>query len=77
MIDDGFTEAALMALAGIDDVEAALSAARAAGVVERTRGRFRFRHVLVREQLAARLPEEALRRAHADAAVRLAADSAS
>jgi DNA-binding SARP family transcriptional activator/tetratricopeptide (TPR) repeat protein len=74
VIDDGFTEAALMALAGIEDVDAALSEAQAAGVLERTRGRFRFRHALVREQLAARLPEEALRRAHADAAVQLAAE---
>ena len=40
------------------------------------RGRYRFRHSLVREQLAARLPEEALRRAHADAAARLATEDA-
>ena len=74
VIEDGFTESALTALAGTDRVEAALAEAQAAGVLERTRGRFRFRHALVREQLAARLPEEALRRAHADAAVRLAAE---
>ncbi len=72
VIDDGFTEAALIALAGTDRVEHALSEAEAAGVLECARGRYRFRHALVREQLAARLPEEALRRAHAEAAALLA-----
>ena len=72
VIDDGFTEAALRALSGTDGVDEALGAAVAAGVLEDSRGRFRFRHALVREQLAARLPEEALRRAHAEAAEVLA-----
>ncbi len=45
-------------------------------MLERVRGRYRFRHSLVREELAARLPEDALRRTHADAAVLLAADDA-
>jgi DNA-binding SARP family transcriptional activator/tetratricopeptide (TPR) repeat protein len=77
VIDDGFTEAQLIALAGTDRVEAALGEAQAAGVLDCARGRYRFRHALVREQLAARLPEESLRRAHADAAALLAADDAS
>ena len=72
VIDDGFTEAELQALAGSDRVEEALSEALAAGVLQSSRGRFGFRHALVREQLAATLPEEALRRAHADAAAALA-----
>jgi DNA-binding SARP family transcriptional activator/tetratricopeptide (TPR) repeat protein len=72
VIDDGFTEAALVALARTDHVEDALGEAVAGGVLERTRGRYRFRHALVREQLAAQLPEEALRRVHADAATLLA-----
>ena len=74
MIDDGFTEAALDGARGRDRVEEALSEALAAGVLERARGRYRFRHAFVREELAARLPEEALRRAHADAAALLATD---
>jgi tetratricopeptide (TPR) repeat protein len=45
-------------------------------VLERVRGRYRFRHALVREELGARLPEEAMRRTHADAAALLAADDA-
>ncbi len=72
VIDDGFTEAALIALARTDGVEEALGQAQSTGVLERARGRYRFRHALVREQLAARLPEEALRRAHGDAAALLA-----
>ena len=50
--------------------------AEAAGVLESARGRYRFRHALVREQLAARLPEEMLRRTHADAADLLADEGA-
>jgi tetratricopeptide (TPR) repeat protein len=72
VIDDGFTDAALMALAGTERVEEALSEAQTAGVLEHARGRYRFRHALVRDQLAARLPEEALRDAHAHAAALLA-----
>ncbi len=74
VIDDGFTEAALTALVGSDRVEEALTEALAAGVLERTRGRYRFRHALVRGQLAAGLSEDALRRAHADAAAVLATE---
>ncbi len=76
VIDDGFTEAELAALAGAARVEEALGEAQAAGVLERVRGRYRFRHALVREELAARLPEEVLRRTHAEAAGLLAADDA-
>jgi DNA-binding SARP family transcriptional activator len=76
VIDDGFTDGALIALADTDGVAEALSEAEAAGVLERTRGRYRFRHALVREQLAARLPEEALRHAHAAAAALLAEEDA-
>ena len=76
VIDDGFTDAELAVLAGAERVDEALSEARTAGVLERVRGRYRFRHSLVREELAARLPEDALRRTHADAAVLLAADDA-
>jgi DNA-binding SARP family transcriptional activator/tetratricopeptide (TPR) repeat protein len=74
VIEDGFTEASLAALAGTDRVGDALGEAESAGVLDHTRGRYRFRHVLVREQLAARLPEDGLRRAHAGAAVLLAHD---
>jgi tetratricopeptide (TPR) repeat protein len=45
-------------------------------VLESARRRYRFRHALVREQLAARLPEEALRRTHAKAAALLAHEDA-
>jgi DNA-binding SARP family transcriptional activator len=76
VIDDGFTGAELAALAGAERVDEALGEAEAAGVLESVRGRYRFRHALVREELAARLPEEALRRTHADAAALLAADDA-
>jgi len=76
VIDDGFTDAELAALAGAERVDQALGEAVAAGVLECARGRYRFRHSLVREELAARLPEEALRRTHADAAARLATDDA-
>jgi tetratricopeptide (TPR) repeat protein len=71
VIDDGFTEATLMSLARTDRVEESLKAAVAGGVLESARGRYRFRHALVREQLAARLSEDALTRAHADAAALL------
>ena len=74
VIGDGFTEEALAALARTDRVGEALSVAQLAGVLESTRGRYSFRHALVREQLAASLPEEGLRRAHADAAALLAID---
>ena len=76
VIEDGFTEAALVALAGADRVLGALTEAESAGVLESARGRYRFRHTLVREQLAARLPVEALRRAHADAAALIANEDA-
>ena len=76
VIDDGFTGPELTALAGSEPVDQALAAAEVAGVLERVRGRYRFRHALVREELAVRLPEEALRRTHADAAALLAADEA-
>jgi DNA-binding SARP family transcriptional activator/tetratricopeptide (TPR) repeat protein len=76
VIDDGFTGTALAALAGTDDVEPALSQAVAAGVLDCSRGRYRFRHALVRHQLAAMLSEEALRRAHEEAAALLAAENA-
>ena len=56
------------ALAGADGADEALSEAEAAGVLESARGRYRFPHALMREELAARLPEETLRRTHADAA---------
>ncbi len=76
VIDDGFTAGELAALAGSRHVAAALGEAETVGVLERARGRYRFRHTLVREQLVARLPEETLRRTHAKAAARLAADGA-
>ncbi|MGN6870601.1 MAG: ATP-binding protein [Solirubrobacteraceae bacterium] len=76
VIDDGFTEAALLALAGADRVREVLTEAQSTGVLETARGRYRFRHALVREQLAARLPEEALRRTHAEAAMLLAKEDA-
>ena len=76
VIADGFTEAALVALAGTDHVGTALSEAVSAGVLESARGRYSFRHALVRDQLAASLPEEDLQRAHADAAALLASEDA-
>src|SRR5215218_3434514 len=76
VIDDGFTGAELTALAGAERVDEALGEAEAGGVLESVRGRYRFRHALVREELAARLPEAVLRRTHADAGARLAADEA-
>jgi DNA-binding SARP family transcriptional activator len=76
VIDDGFTGPELAALAGAERVHEALGEAQAAGVLECGRGRYRFRHSLVREELAARLPEEALRRTHIDAAALLASDDA-
>lgn len=72
VIEDGFTEVTLVKLAGGKQVREALSEAESAGVLECARGRYRFRHTLVRQQLAARLPEEALRHAHAEAAALLA-----
>ena len=74
VIDDGFTRAELAALAEAERVDKGLGEAEAAGVLECVRGRYRFRHALVREELAARLPEEVVRRTHADAAALLAAD---
>ncbi len=76
VIDDGFTGAELAALADTAQVDEALGEAEATGVLECVRGRYRFRHALVREELGARLPEEALRRTHADAAALLAAADA-
>ena len=76
VIDDGFTAAELTALTGGGDVVGALDEAEAAGVLECTRGRYRFRHALVREELAARLPDEPLCRTHASAAALLAAEDA-
>jgi tetratricopeptide (TPR) repeat protein len=65
-----------VALAGGDRVREALTEAQSAGVLESARGRYRFRHALVREQFAARLPEEALQRTHAKAATLLAKEGA-
>ena len=77
VIDDGFTDDGAQRHSRAPSVSSeALDEAQAAGVLERARGRYRFRHALVREELAARLPEEALRRTHADAAALLAADDA-
>jgi DNA-binding SARP family transcriptional activator len=76
VIDDGFAAADLAALAEGEPVEEALAAAEAAGVLEAVRGRYRFRHALVRQELIARLPEAALRRTHADAAALFAAEGA-
>lgn len=76
VIEDGFTEGALVALTGPDRVREALAEAQSTGVLESARGRYRFRHALVREQLVARLPEEALRRTHAEAAALLAKEDA-
>ena len=76
VIDDGFTSAELSALADGEPVDKGLREAEAAGVLECVRGRYRFRHALVREELAARLPEEVLRRTHDEAAALLAADEA-
>src|SRR4029079_12638824 len=47
-----------------------------AGVLELVRGRYRFRHALVRHELVARMPEAALSRTHAEAAALLAAEQA-
>src|ERR687897_770033 len=57
VIDDGFTGPELATPAGAGKVDEALSAAEVAGVLERARGRYRFRHALVREELAGRLPQ--------------------
>lgn len=76
VIDDGFTGAELAALAGVERADEALGLAEAAGVLESARGRYRFRHGLVRDQLARRLPEETLQRTHADVADRLANEGA-
>ena len=76
VIDDGFTEEALAALADDEDVDDLLARAEAAGVLERTRGSYRFRHALVREELAAGLPEAMLQRLHAAAAAALAEEGA-
>ena len=76
VIDDGFTSGELTSLAGVDRVDEVLGDAEAAGVLESARGRYRFRHVLVREELADRLPEETLRCTHGDAAALLTAHGA-
>jgi tetratricopeptide (TPR) repeat protein len=76
VIDDGFTGEELTAVAGVERVDAALGVAKAAGVLESARGRHRFRHAIVREELAARLPEESLRRSHAEVAALLLSDGA-
>lgn len=76
VIDDGFTATELTALARVDRVDEALGAAEAAGVLESVRGRYRFRHALVREEMAGRLPEDVLRRTHAEAAALLATEDA-
>ena len=76
VIDDGFGAAELAALAGVERIDEALGAAEAAGVLESARGRYRFRHALVREQLAVQLPEETLRRAHTNAAALLTTEGA-
>jgi DNA-binding SARP family transcriptional activator/tetratricopeptide (TPR) repeat protein len=75
-LDDGFTAEDFAALTGGEVVDDALDEAQAIGVLESIRGRYRFRHELLRQELAARLPEEALRRMHADAAGRLGAANA-
>jgi DNA-binding SARP family transcriptional activator len=76
VIDDGFTRTELTALADVERVDEALGEAEAAGVLESVRGRYRFRHALVREELTGRLPEEVVRRTHADAAALLATEDA-
>jgi DNA-binding SARP family transcriptional activator/tetratricopeptide (TPR) repeat protein len=76
VIDDGFTDSELAALASDERVHELLGEAEAAGVLENARGRYRFRHALVREELAAGLPMEALRRTHANAAALLATHGA-
>jgi len=76
VIDDAFTGPELAALAGTEGVDELLGTAEAAGVLESVRGRYRFRHALVREELAGRLPEETLRLTHAEAAAQLVAADA-
>src|SRR4051812_20118921 len=76
VLDDGFTASELEALAEGVPVDAALSAAQHAGVLEAVRGRYRFGHALVREELAARVPETTLRRLHGEVAALLAAEEA-
>jgi DNA-binding SARP family transcriptional activator/tetratricopeptide (TPR) repeat protein len=76
VLDDGFTAEEFAGLAGAERADEALGEAEATGVLECMRGRYRFRHALVHEELAARLPEEALRRTHADAAALLSASDA-
>ena len=63
VIGDGFTADELSALAG-EPADGVLQA----GVFEAVRGRYRFRHSLFQQELAARIPEAALREAHARAA---------
>src|SRR4051794_14110510 len=77
VIDDGFTPGEFAAPASAEGAGELLAQGRAAGVLERARSRYRFRHALVRRELAARLPDEMLRRTHADAATLLAGDRAS
>ena len=76
VIDDGFSASDLAALTGGEPVDAALTAAQRAGVLETVRGRYRFGHALVREELAARVPEATLRQMHAEVAALLALEDA-
>lgn len=76
VLDDGFSEADLAALADGEPVAPPLASAVQTGVLEAVRGRYRFRHGLLRQELAARVPEPELRRAHADLAALLAAGDA-
>ena len=68
VIDDGFTAGSSTALAGTTQVEETLGEQRSGRRARDRAGRYRFRHAFVREELAARLPEETLRDAHAEAA---------
>ena len=76
VLDDGFTSQDVAALAGPNGVDEALERAVAGGILDHAGDRYRYRHALTREELAARLPEAALREAHLAAAARLAADDA-
>src|SRR5829696_7558915 len=61
VIDDGFTGADLRALAGGEPVDRALATAVETGVLEAVRGRYRFRHALLKQELADRVPEQTTR----------------
>ncbi len=78
VLEDGFTAGELAALArrDEDEVAGALESACAAGVLDRTRGAYRFRHPLVRESLVARVPHGQLAGAHRAAAAMLEAQDA-